>query len=393
MCDTLCVQSDAGMIFAKNSDRPVHEPQVVEWHDRRAAGGSLRTQYLSIDDAGAHALIGSRPTWLWGLEHGVNEHGVAVGNEKVWTVDDTRKQPVGLLGMDLVRLTLERSQSADEALTVLTDLLEVHGQGGSGEPDRDRPYFSSFLIAAPDGGWVVETSARTWAARPVAKGASISNRISLATDWTRASLDVAAGVSFDSWRDARVPTAIADHRLSATRAAVEGAATASPGAVAGVLRDHGRGPWGAIGEARDLTDPPPSDPGEDGRGITVCMHVGEHQVTTGSLIAALGDGAVPPRAWACLGSPCVGVYVPAFRGASAPELAEPEQWDRFEQLRRRVEERPESLADVRAVLAPLETELWQDADDCFKTGGHESLVAFADRAWEPVDNALRGLGV
>ena len=78
----------------------------------------------------------------------------------MWTVDDTRKQPVGLLGMDLVRLTLERSQSADEALTVLTDLLEVHGQGGSGEPDRDRPYFSSFLIAAPDGGWVVETSAR-----------------------------------------------------------------------------------------------------------------------------------------------------------------------------------------------------------------------------------------
>jgi secernin len=393
MCDTLCVQSGAGMIFAKNSDRPVHERQVVEWHDRRTAGGTLRTQYLSIDDTGAHALLGSRPTWLWGLEHGVNEYGVAVGNEKVWTVDDTRAQPAGLLGMDLVRLTVERSKSADQALTVLTELLETHGQGGSGEADRDRPYFSSFLIAAPDGGWVVETSARTWAARPVAQGTSISNRISIGTEWTRASLDVAPGVSFDSWRDARVPTAIADHRLSATRTAVASSAAPSPAEIAGVLRDHGRGSWGTVGDAPDRIDPPPHEPGDDGRGVTVCMHVGEHQVTTASLIAALGDGTVPPRAWACLGSPCVGVYVPVFAGASAPELADPAQWDRFEQLRRRVEQRPESLAEVRTALAPVEAQLWHEADGCFDTGALGPLSAFAGRAWKPVADALQTLGV
>jgi secernin len=393
MCDTLCVQTGAGMIFAKNSDRPVHERQVVEWHDRRPRANGLETQYLTIDDAGAHALLGSRPTWLWGFEHGVNEYGVAVGNEKVWTVDDTRAQPVGLLGMDLVRLTLERARSADHALTVLTNLLEAHGQGGSGQLDRDRPYFSSFLIAAPEGGWVVETSARTWAALPVTEGTSISNRISLGTEWTRASLDVAPGVSFDSWRDARVPTAIADHRLAATRVAVAGATTPSPAAIAGVLRDHGRGPWGAVGAATDRVDAPPSEPGVDGRGVTVCMHVGEHQVTSASLIAELGDGTVPPRAWACLGSPCVGVYVPVFLGGSAPELADADQWGRFEQLRRRVEQRPESLAEVRAALAPVEAELWEDADDSFRTGEDGSLHAFASRAWKPVDDALLALGV
>ncbi len=217
MCDTLCVRTADGMLFAKNSDRHPGEAQVVEWHEPRPSGGALRTQYLTIDDTGAYAFLGSRPTWLWGVEHGVNEHGVAIGNEKIWTTDRPRDHAPALLGMDLVRLGLERSRSADEALTVITALLERHGQGGSGEPDRDEPYYSSFLVADPHGGFVLETSNRTWAARPVGDGAAISNRISLGTDWTRASADVGAGTDFDSYRSPRVPTGIADHRLRVTR--------------------------------------------------------------------------------------------------------------------------------------------------------------------------------
>src|SRR5690349_19409685 len=208
------------MLFAKNSDRPPHEVQTLVSHVARPAGPALHTQYLQIPDAGACSFVGSHPAWLWGAEHGVNEHGVAIGNEKIWTTDDPRAQPVGLLGMDLVRLGLERARTADDALTVITDALTAHGQGGSGEHDEDDPYFSSFLVADARGGWVIETSARTWAARPVDDGTSISNRISLATDWTVASSDVAAGESFDTWRSPGFPTSIADHRLAATRACV-----------------------------------------------------------------------------------------------------------------------------------------------------------------------------
>src|SRR5215831_1695680 len=141
------------MVFAKNSDRPPGEAQVLLTHAARSAGALLDAQYLRITDAGAYSLVASHPTWLWGAEHGVNEHGVAIGNEKIWTVDDPHGQPTGLLGMDLVRLGLERGSDADEALGAITSALEAHGQGGTGEHGKDEPYFSSFLVVDARGGW------------------------------------------------------------------------------------------------------------------------------------------------------------------------------------------------------------------------------------------------
>src|SRR6478752_1515013 len=266
VCDTLAVVGDRGLVFAKNSDRPPDEAQVIERFPARAAGGTVRTQYLELPDDGACRFVGSRPTWLWGVEHGVNEHGVAIGNEKLYTTGRPKARPEALLGMDLVRLGLERGTSADRAVEVMTDLIERHGQGGSGERDTFDPYDSSFLVADARGGWIVETCHRTWAARPIGAGASISNRISLETDWTRASGDVDAGTDFQSFRHPAIPTTIADHRLAATaRCVARGAAALTTDAVIAALRDHGTGPWGEPG-SRDVV-PPPADAGDDHRGV------------------------------------------------------------------------------------------------------------------------------
>ena len=85
-------------------------------------------------------MLGSRPAWIWGFEHGLNEAGVAIGNEAVWTTLDAAGAPEALIGMDLVRLGLERATTAAEAVEVMTALLERHGQGGSCHPNGGQAY-------------------------------------------------------------------------------------------------------------------------------------------------------------------------------------------------------------------------------------------------------------
>ncbi|MFN8036611.1 MAG: hypothetical protein U0V73_11805 [Acidimicrobiia bacterium] len=392
MCDTLCAITPDGALFAKNSDRPPGEQQVVERHAPRSRGGTLRTQCLEIPDAGACAVVGSRPTWLWGFEHGVNERRVAIGNEKIWTVDDARAVPPALIGMDLVRLGLERGRDATDALDHMISLLESYGQGGSGERDHDEPYFSSFLVCDPTSAWVLETSGRTWAARPVVDRAAISNRVTITTDWTRASTDVTPGRSFDDWRDPEAPTGVADQRLATTTACLAEELPLTPERVAGTLRDHGDAPWGAIGTPAPAV-PPPTGVDADWHGITVCMHLRDYQATTASMIARLpANPDEVARGWFALGSPCASVYVPAFLPDQVPpDLADALLWARFAALRDRVEADGAALDAVRAVLGPLEAELWHEADSVADDpGGRARFTASVGRR---VDDALRTLGV
>jgi len=374
MCDTLCAPGPGGMVFAKNSDRPPGEVQVAWPFGRRASNGcTLRTQYLTIGDHGAHATFLSCPTWLWGAEHGVNEYAVAIGNERVSTTHDAAAAVPALIGMDLVRLGLERATSAEQAVEVMTGLLEVHGQGGMADAAHGEAYDSSFLVADPTGAFVVETAGAAWAAAPFPHGAAISNRLCLGTGWRWASAGLRAGDDFDRYRDHGEDTRFADIRLAASRRFL---ASASPGgltpaATAAHLRDHGGGPWGAPGLAGPV-QPPPAEVGEDCSGVSVCMHVRGLSVTAASMIAvlpeAIGQGA-PLRAYVAAGSPCASVYVPAFpRTAAGPppfvpmELSSEALWRAADDVRRLVESSPHALEEVRAVLAPVEDELWTEAE-------------------------------
>lgn len=403
MCDTFCVHRPGGMLFAKSSDRPVDEPQVVEWFGRREAGSSLQATHLSIPDGGAAALLGSRPTWMWGLEHGVNEHRVAIGNEKVWTVDDPRAVPPALLGMDLVRLGLERATTADGALDAITSLLAAHGQGGSGEQHHDEPYWSSFLIVDPDGGWILETSGTTWVAASVGAGAAISNRLTLSTGWTRSSPDVERGADWDRWRAPDAPTGIADHRLAATRSCVALGGAAGPRQAAAALRDHGTGPWGEPGTT-DVTAPPPvpAGVGDDWSGVTVCMHVRDYQCTTASMVADLpADDREPVRVWATLGTPCTGIYLPIAllgvdRAVVPPVLGDDSAWRSSSALSRAAElpgeEGRAALEGIRSALAPIEASAWAEADELWGGGAGADDWRVASSRWDrQVREALEAL--
>ncbi len=186
MCDTLVAlpsaTADGSVIFAKNSDRPVDEAQSIRRYARssHSSAATLRCTYIEIPQAKVTAaVLLSQPDWMWGAEMGTNEHGLVIGNEAVWT--QAPLGPPALLGMDLVRLGLERAHSATEGASVITRLLEEHGQGGAcAEGDPSFTYHNSFLLADAREAWVVETADRDWVAERVTSGIrNISNGLSI----------------------------------------------------------------------------------------------------------------------------------------------------------------------------------------------------------------------
>ena len=194
MCDTLVALSNSTKnkvtIFAKNSDRRPNESQIVEYipakeHDT----DTLRCTYITIPQVKrTNASIISRPFWMWGAEMGVNEYGLAIGNEAVFT-----KMPYsqkGLTGMDMLRLALERCKTSEEALNLIIEMLEKYGQGGNCGYQSKLYYHNSYIIADPRDAWILETAGKLWVAKKVRDVASISNALTIDKDWDRAHPDL-----------------------------------------------------------------------------------------------------------------------------------------------------------------------------------------------------------
>lgn len=227
MCDSLVTITDDGVMFAKNSDRDPNEAQVLEWVAAadHSSGDRVSCTWIDVPQAAhTHAVLISRPWWMWGAEMGANEHGVVIGNEAVFTTTPSREK--ALLGMDLLRLGLERSASAERAVETMVELLERHGQGGP--CSREHPsfsYHSSFLIGDPRTAWVLETSGSQWSAEEVhGPGRSISNSLTLPE------------LARDHAKQVRGWVAGAGPRRRRTEAAASRAV--GPGDLMTALRDH-----------------------------------------------------------------------------------------------------------------------------------------------------------
>ena len=196
MCDTIAATgtatADGITLFGKNSDREPNEAQNLchipgQKHD---LGASVKCTYISIPQvAKTNAVLLSKPFWMWGAEMGVNEHGLAIGNEAVFTRVPYEKGPA-LTGMDLLRLALERAATAQAAVHIITDLIQTFGQGGNCAYRHKIFYHNSFLLADPESVWVLESAGRHWAAKRVDGFYAISNKITLETNWDIASDDL-----------------------------------------------------------------------------------------------------------------------------------------------------------------------------------------------------------
>jgi secernin len=330
MCDTLLRVLPDRVLFAKSSDREADEPQVLEWHEARdhADGASVKCTWVTIPEATrTHATLLSRPVWMFGAEMGLNEHGVAIGNEAVFT-----KEPVpaegGLLGMDLVRLALERASTAEEAVQVIVALHEKHGQGGRcGYEDLAFRYFSSFGIADAKEAWVVETAGKAWATEKVTGARTLSNGLTI------------AGFAEEHGDFLKTRVSACRTRRARTTASMSRAETFVD--LFAALRDHGDGRWPTWGSARGAMTAP-------------CMHAGglvAASQTTASLVCELRPGDA--RAFATgTSAPCLSLFKPVRVGepldlGPAPGLErDPSPWWTHERLHRVVMKDPERLAPL-----------------------------------------------
>ncbi len=190
MCDTFValpsVTQDGSMIFGKNSDREASEVQLLEYYPecRHDPDEMEECTYIRIPQVEeTQAVLLSRPFWMWGAEIGANDKGVVIGNEAVWTKMPVQKEG-GLTGMDLLRLALERRSTARGALDTITELLEKYGQGGNGGYRNKAFYYhNSFLIADPSEAWVLETAGHLWVAKKVEDYYTISNGLTIGSDF------------------------------------------------------------------------------------------------------------------------------------------------------------------------------------------------------------------
>jgi dipeptidase len=330
MCDTFVILAnstqDGSVILGKNSDREpneAHEIKIIPAADH-ALNSQVNCTYIAIPQvAHTYAVLLAKPFWIWGAEMGLNEHGVAIGNEAVFTRVPYEKAQ-GLIGMDLIRLGLERAKTALEALRVITSLLETHGQAGNCGFTHPFYYHNSFILADPREAWVLETAGRQWVAEKVKDVRSISNAPTIGSDWDMASSDLVKYAVDRGWCKGRddfhfarcysdfLYTTLSDARsrqACTTRLLQEERGKIEVRQAMHILRSHGEASEELLPVDRSLL------------GATVCMHAGAGPVrnsqSVGSMVAHLTSQQV--TAWVTgTSAPCTGIFKPVWLDAGLP---------------------------------------------------------------------------
>ena len=112
MCDTFVALSsvtrDKNVLFAKSADCEVNEANAIVRIPRKKhiKGEAVRITHLVIPQVEeTYEIFLTKAFWTYGCEIGVNEYGLAMGEEAVFTTEMTEEKD-GIIGPDLVRLGL-----------------------------------------------------------------------------------------------------------------------------------------------------------------------------------------------------------------------------------------------------------------------------------------------
>lgn len=392
MCDTVvalgnCTKSEK-VLFAKNSDRSPNEPHLIVRYPARdydiTKQPDLKATYISLPQVEhTHEVVLLKPDWIWGAEMGFNEFGVNIGNEAVFTRE--RKGEASLIGMDLLRLALERAKTAKEAVNVIIDLLGKYGQGGNCGYDHTFHYHNSFLIADGSEAYVLETAGQYYAGKKVEDYYAISNCLSIEND-------------YDFIHEGAIAQAIAKKRCASekdfgfARCFTEPVFThfAKARNRRCISMDILQNENGAISEEtmmrilRSHAD----NKKEEGSSVgSVCMHagglVGDH--TTGSYIAEIGEEGQYLLTGTSL--PCLSIFKPYYTDMADflpdDEDKAKQYWLKFETLHRYILagqiDREAYLAERDALEAKYLLNVFANSDKAKRAKAAKKMWAEADR--------------
>ncbi len=341
MCDTVYLKRDNRTFFGKNSDRSPNEAHLMIKlaGKRHATGEELKATYISVPQATeTHPVVLLKPFWIWGAEMGYNECGLNIGNEALFTKAGHDSKP-GLIGMDLLRIALERCSSAEEAWKLIAELTVKYGQEGNCGYGKNFRYHNGYLIADGKRAFVLETAGKHWAVKEIRDNrATISNCISITDDYDEA--DEKTKGDFKARYENALITKIAgaEQRKRMSYSAL-GARKEPISAVINALRTHASPD---VGVSKASTG-------------SVCMHAGNlfGDQTTGSYAAEIG------KRYFVTGSsfPCMSIFKPLSVRAGAIGESEKDAlyfWLKRELLNRKLMGNPEIRAEYLEKTRALE---------------------------------------
>jgi secernin len=351
MCDSFVALGNStasgSVLLAKSADTEVNEAEHVARYPRREYrdGALVRITHRTIPQARAtHAIILGRSFWAWGAELGCNEHGVAVGNEAAFSKE--RHDGDGTCCLDLLRIAVERGETARQAAEIVGQHVAAFGQGGNCQMMGNFPFDTGLLIADRSEAYVVNCAGRHWAARRVQDVMAISNRYQITDDWDLSSLEAENGARpnfrerfVDEKREQECAALQRECRALELLQRRGGSITAHD--LAAILRD--------LGDDSDAYNIP-----DDELPTRLCMHAGPHAArfwhATGAMITdSSNDGIL---VWMTATSATdLSCFKPLFFDAAMPDMGPPPEgtytegalWWKHERLHRR------AVADYHAL--------------------------------------------
>lgn len=382
-------------LFGHNCNRPVGEPRALERVPGRtfATGERIRTPNLSLPQVrNTLTVVAARFAGRWGYSHGLNERGVAAGVSTVKTrlLNDVP----GLTGPDLVRLALERSSTALQAVDVVTDLVSRHGPGVSAdEADEGDPVM---ILADGREAYLLSACSTYWAVQEVREVRAQSDVCQLRQDWDRISPGLAdLAISRGWWPD------------DGSKLDFAGALVGDDGASGDGLRRWGRATV-VLEQHNGQLDTPMvrrllAELGDAVRGGADAAE------PAASFIACLQqDSERSPLVWWCCGVPGESVYLPLALEGDLPEALMADRsggcgvWRQAWRLEELAVRDPQTRAATRSVFPGLQVRFDRDASDYLTesaqfhargdgVGLHRLATAFMQHSAERFEEACDSL--